>query len=126
MSIELRERFFALSTGSASDDEVARYRAEVDATDTKAAAVIDGLAVWWHPTARLKAVRFVDAERIDEAVRELFARPSEDAPHLAAVFVDPHELSFRTFENIVPLDRLFTDVPLDFTLTGPLEVAQDA
>ncbi|MEV1005927.1 hypothetical protein [Streptomyces sp. NPDC049881] len=126
MSAELRDRFFALSAGPASEDEVARYRAEVDATDTEAAAVLDGLSVSWHPTARFKAVRFVDAERIDEAARELFARPSEGAPHLAAVFVDPRELSFRTFENIVPLDRLFTDVPLELTLTGPVELARDA
>lgn len=128
MSTELRDRFFVLSAGSASEDELACYRAEVDATgpDIEGAAVIDGLAVSWHPTARHKAARFVDAERIDEGVRELFARPSEDAPHLAAVFVDPRELSFRTFENIVPLDRLFTDVPLDLTLSEPEELGQDA
>jgi hypothetical protein len=126
VSIELRDRFFALSAGSASDEAVARYRAEVDAAEAEAAAVIDGLAVCWHPTARFKAVRFVDAERIDEPVRERFARPSRDAPHLAAVFVDPRELSFRSFENIVPLDRHFTDVPLDFTLDEPVELAQGA
>ncbi|MFI1364921.1 hypothetical protein [Streptomyces griseochromogenes] len=126
MSIDLRDRFFALSTGSAPEDEVARFRAEVDETDTEAAAAIDGLAVSWHPTARFKAVRFVDAEHIDEAARALFARPSEDAPHLAAVFVDPRELSFRTFENIVPLDRLFANVSLDLTLAEPVELAQDA
>ncbi|MEU5535809.1 hypothetical protein [Streptomyces sp. NPDC020362] len=126
MSTELRDRFFALSTGSASEDEVARFRTEVDETDTEATAVIDGLAVSWHPTARFKAVRFVDAERLEEAARELFARPSKDAPHLAAVFVDPRELSFRTFENIVPLDRLFENVPLDLALAEPVELAQDA
>ncbi|MEU5363018.1 hypothetical protein ABZ354_05845 [Streptomyces sp. NPDC005925] len=116
VGIGLRDRFFALSAGregsevsGASEAEVARYRAEVDATDTGPAAVIDGLSVSWHPTARFKAVRFLDAERVDETVRDLFARPSADAPHLAAVFVDPRELSFRTFENIVPLDRLFED-----------------
>ncbi|KRV46828.1 hypothetical protein AQ490_08550 [Wenjunlia vitaminophila] len=124
MSTDLRDRFFALSTGTASADEVARYRAEVDATDAEPAAFVDGLAVSWHPTARFKAVRFVDADRIDAPTRELFARPSEGAPHLAAVFVDPRELSFRTFENIVPLDRLFADVPLDLTLAEPEELAR--
>ncbi|MFI6582876.1 hypothetical protein [Embleya sp. NPDC050493] len=123
---ELRDRFFALSTGSADEDEVARYRAEVDAIDTGAATVVDGLAVSWHPTARFKAVRFVDAEHIDAAVREWFARPSTQAPHLAAVFVDPRELSLRTFENIVPLDRLFEGVALEFTLDKPVELARDA
>ncbi|GAA2431771.1 hypothetical protein GCM10010191_52030 [Actinomadura vinacea] len=124
--IELRDRFFALSTGQAPGDEVARYRAEVDATDAAPVATLDGLAISWHPTARHKAVRFVDAERIDEGVRELFARPSEDAPHLAAVFADPRELSFRTFENILPLDDLFADAGLEFELTERAEVSKDA
>ncbi|AJT69093.1 hypothetical protein T261_7495 [Streptomyces lydicus] len=126
MSIELRDRFFALSSGQGTDEEVARYRAEVDATDTEPAATLDGLGISWHPTARHKAVRFLEAGRIDADVRELFARPSEGAPHLAAVFVDPRELSFRTFENIVPLDRLFADLPLELGLTEPVELAKDA
>ncbi len=126
MSIELRDRFFALSSGAPGADEVARYRAEVDAIDPEPAAVLDGLGIAWHPSARHKAVRFVDAERIDAAVRERFARPSEAAPHLAAVFVDPRELSFRTFENIVPLDRLFEGAPLELELAGRRKLANDA
>ncbi|MFI6742659.1 hypothetical protein ACIBI9_58010 [Nonomuraea sp. NPDC050451] len=124
MSIELRDRFFVLSSGDAPAEEAARYRAEVDATDADPAATVDGLDISWHPSARFKAVRFIDAERIDERVRDLFARPSADAPYLAAVFVDPHELSFRTFENIVPLDRLFEDVPLEAELAGRVEHAE--
>ncbi|MEO3872767.1 hypothetical protein ABGB18_28465 [Nonomuraea sp. B12E4] len=124
MSIELRDRFFALSAGDAPAEEVARYRAEVDATDAEPAATLHGLDLSWHPSERFKAVRFIDAELIDERVRDLFARPSADAPYLAAVFVDPHELSFRTFENIVPLDRLFEDVPLEAEAAGPAEPAE--
>ncbi|HWO18208.1 MAG TPA: hypothetical protein VNO30_05510 [Kofleriaceae bacterium] len=126
MSIELRDRFFALSTGIARAEEIARYRAEVDAIDPEPAAVLDGLGIAWHPSARHKAVRFVDAERIDLGVRELFARPSEAAPHLAAVFVDPRELSFRTFENIVPLDRLFEGSPLEIALADKRKLATNA
>ncbi|MFG3117677.1 hypothetical protein ACGF4C_25200 [Streptomyces sp. NPDC048197] len=126
MSTELRDRFFALSTGEATDEEVARYRSEVDATDTEPTATLEGLSISWHPTARHKSVRFVDAERIDTDLRELFARPSEGAPHLAAVFVDPRELSFRTFENIVPLDHLFADIPLDLELAEPVELGPEA
>ncbi|MEU8117937.1 hypothetical protein AB0C21_04430 [Spirillospora sp. NPDC049024] len=123
MSIELRDGFFALSNGRAPAEEVDRYRALVDATDTGPTTEIDGLAVSWHPTARFKAVRFVDAERIDAGVRELFARPSENAPYLAAVFVDPREFSFRTFENILPLDHRFAGVPLELELAERTEVA---
>ncbi|GAB3835918.1 hypothetical protein GCM10027610_034900 [Dactylosporangium cerinum] len=118
MSVDLRDRFFVLSSGDGSPAEAERYRAEVDATHAEPVASVDGLDVSWHPTARYKAVRLVDADRIDEPVRHLFARPAPDAPHLAAAFADPHELSFRTFENIVPLDRLFEDVALDVELAG--------
>jgi len=126
MSLELRDRFFALSSGRAAPAEVARYRAQVDATHAEPAATLDGLGVSWHPTARHKALRFVDAERIDGGVRELFARPSEAAPHLAAVFADPRELSFRTFENIIPLDRLLDGPPLELSLGNRTKLAKNA
>lgn len=126
MSLELRDRFFALSAGPAEPEEIARFKAEVDAVDPEPAAVLDGLAVCWHPTARFKAVRFVDAEDLDPDVRELFARPCEAAPYLAAVFADPRELSFRNFENIVPLDDVFAGVPLELKLAGCAELAKDA
>lgn len=126
MSIELRDRFFALSNGRGAADEVARYRDEIDKIDAEPATTLDGLAVCWHPTARFKAVRFVDAGRIDEGVRELFARPSETAPYLAAVFADPQELSFRTFEDILPLDGLFGDAEMEIGLTGCEEFGKGA
>ncbi|HEU5026976.1 MAG TPA: hypothetical protein VFV01_18810 [Spirillospora sp.] len=126
MSLELRDRFFALSTGRAPAEDIDAYRAEVDATDADPAATVDGLAVCWHPTARFKQVRFVDAERLGAGVRDLFARPVDAMPDLAAVFADPRELSYRTFENILPLDRLFADVPLDLELTGREEFAEGA
>jgi hypothetical protein len=126
VSTELRDRFFALADGLAPEEEVARYRAQVDATHTDPTTTLDGLAVCWHPTARFKAVRYVDADRIDAGVRDAFARPSEAAPYLAAVFVDPLELSFRTFENILPLDHLFADPKLEFELTQGEEFAKDA
>ncbi|MEU6584404.1 hypothetical protein [Nocardia sp. NPDC046763] len=126
MNTELRDRFFELSTGRAPADEVAQYRDQVDTTEAEPTTTFEGLAICWHPTARFKAVRFVEAERIDADVRELFARPSVAAPYLAAVFVDPHELSFRTFENILPLDHLFTDARLELDLTGREEFADGA
>ncbi|GAA3850571.1 hypothetical protein GCM10022227_04620 [Streptomyces sedi] len=103
-----------------------RYRARVDTIETEPATTLDGLSVSWHPTARHKALRFVDTDRLDEDVRDLFARPSEGAPYLAAVFVDPAELSFRSFENIVPLDRLFADTALDLRLRDARRVAPGA
>ena len=78
--------------------------------------VLEGLSIYFHPTAGAKLVRFVDEEKIPLALRDKFARPSAQLPHLCAVFVDPEELSYRTYENILPLDRYFSHGALDATL----------
>jgi hypothetical protein len=109
----LRDRFFALSTVPRDEAAIAAYQQDIDAIDSPPVAVIDGLGVMWHPTRTRKALRFVEATVLDDSVRHLFACPSVQAPHLAAVFADPRELSFRSFENIVPLDRLFQTPELE-------------
>jgi hypothetical protein len=113
---ELRDRFFALSSGTASEEEKRRFRAQVDSIDSEPVLELDGLAVSHHPTRRFKGLRFVEADRIDATLRPLFARPSPQMPDLAAVFVDPEEFSYRTFENILPLDRFFDGLPLELEL----------
>lgn len=114
----LRDGFFTLAAHPDAV-EVSELRAAVDALDPEPTLRLEGLALSFHPTARCKAVRFLDAERLDPGVRALFARPCPDLPQLAAVFVDPTELSFRTFENIVPLDGLLGRAPLQLELVRP-------
>ena len=117
LGLSLRDRFFALCSASASEDDKRRFRALVDATSAAPTLELDGLALSHHPSARFKSLRFVEAERLDASVRSLFARPSTQLPELAAVFVDPEEFSYRTFENIVPLDRWFDGVALELALS---------
>jgi hypothetical protein len=106
----LRDRFFALHT-SGTDLDKQRFFAEVDALDAEPTTRVQGLSVAYHPSVRFKQLRFLDAAQLDAGVRPLFARPCAELPELAAVFVDPEELCFRSFENIIGLDHLFT--PLD-------------
>ncbi len=109
----LRDRFFELSMAGGRDpmfDEI------VAAIDPEPRWRLQGLSLSYHPTARFKALRFVEAEKLESEGRDLFARPCAEAPELAAVFVDPEEYSFRTFENIVSLDRLFAVAPLEVEL----------
>jgi hypothetical protein len=120
----LRDRFFALSAPGAARDGEALFRGIVQNVDSAPHAQLDGLGVSYHPSARFKALRFVDAERVGEALRPRFARPSPKMPHLAAVFVDPEELSFRSFENIIPLDRHFAASPLDISLAQRAKVGK--
>lgn len=104
----LRDRFFELSFQSPADERAnTAFRDLVRAIDPEMPWQLQGLAISYHPTARFQALRFVEADALDEGSRTLFARPCAELPNLAAVFVDPEEYSFRTFENIVPLDRAF-------------------
>jgi hypothetical protein len=103
----LRDRFFALAA-SPNEAEAQKLRDEVNSLDVEPTTRLDGLRVSFHPTVRYKAVRFFDASRGDDR----FARPLPHLPQLAAGFVDPEELSFRNFENIVSLDGFFDASPL--------------
>ena len=109
----LRDRFFARVRGAAD----AGLIADVDAVDEEPAAQLQGLGLSYFPTARRKLLRFVEAGQIDAEVRARFARPCVELPELAAVFVDPEELGYHNFENIVELGRLFRgDVAARFTV----------
>ncbi|MEO1269856.1 MAG: hypothetical protein AAFX99_17355 [Myxococcota bacterium] len=81
-------------------------------------AVVQGLSVSFHPSGQHKALRFVEATAIAPQWRPLFARPLTRLPHLAAVFADPAEFNFRTFENILPLDALLPASKEALTLTA--------
>ncbi|KIG17964.1 hypothetical protein DB30_02179 [Enhygromyxa salina] len=118
--LELRDRFFALSASAASEDDKQRFRDRVNAIEVEPVLEHNGLSMSHHPSARFKAVRFLPAQHIPDDIRHLFARPSARLPELAAVFVDPEEFSFRTFENIVPLDRWFESLELALADRRPL------
>lgn len=115
----LRDGFFALwrdpdgpraPGGEARAAARERLLAEVEATDAAPTTRLHGLSLSYFPSARFKQLRFVEAALLDDAVRPRFARPCAALPELAAAFVDPRELSYRSFENIVGLDRLFRDL----------------
>ncbi|MEZ4238500.1 MAG: hypothetical protein R3F59_20575 [Myxococcota bacterium] len=119
----LRDAFFALPPGDPS--AAARLRADLEGAEPHVALAVEGLSVSFHPTARHHQVSFVDEALVDAPWRGRFARPSGDAPHLLAAFVDPRELSLRTYENIVPLDRLFEGEPLDLALADRARLGDD-
>lgn len=112
----LRDRYLELSASPEDDEARARFLALVEAFDPEPITQLQGLSLSPCPSVRFRAVRFLEAEHLEPAHRELFARPSASAPHLVAAFVDPEEFSFRTFENIVPLDRLLEGTELALAL----------
>ncbi|MCA9681053.1 MAG: hypothetical protein KC457_02585, partial [Myxococcales bacterium] len=112
---DLRDRFFSLRPGPDPEESLvdrrARFFAELAAAPEPlvlpATTRLQGLELCHGPSARFRQLRFIDAAHIDATVRDRFARPSHSLPELAAVFVDPQELSYRNFESIVCLDRRF-------------------
>lgn len=76
-----------------------------------------GLQISFHPTARLRMLRVLSEELIPTEIRSLCVQAAEALPQLRIVFVDPEELSYRSFENIIPLDRYFDQAPLSLQLT---------
>jgi hypothetical protein len=117
----IREQFFALR--GVSGTEAQQLRAAIEQLDAAPTTQLHGLSVSYFPTVRFKQLRFVDAAELPEGLRALFARPCVHLPELAAVFVDPEELSYRSFENLLSLDRLFTGLgssPIRFAPPTPL------
>ncbi|MFT3699956.1 MAG: hypothetical protein QM831_42825 [Kofleriaceae bacterium] len=71
-------------------------------------------------TDRFSRVRYVLATSLDPVIAEHAERVT---PDYVAVWIDPRELSFDTYENILPLDRLFA--PMDLALTYEKDLASD-
>lgn len=119
LGVWLRDSYFALSARDRVQGEQgvdSAFRSIVSVYSPPPTLVLAGLSLSFHPFSQCKLLRFVDEEQIPLPLRAHFARPVSELPHLCAVFVDPEELSYRTFENIIPLDRYFSHGPLDLTL----------
>ena len=80
----------------------------VDELSAVGSVDVEGMTISFHPSANFKSLRFIeDLDAKLQGCMELtpFFAQVLDSPRLFAVFVDPAELSFHNFENIVPLDR---------------------
>ncbi len=110
----IRDQFFALwrergaASGPPDDEHEAALRRLLAASHDGAPTTrLQGLALSHAPGGRFRQLRFIAASELDVAVRPAFARPCAALPELAAAFVDPDELSYHSFENIIGLDELF-------------------
>jgi uncharacterized protein (TIGR02996 family) len=86
------------------------------------AKLVEGLAVSARPTDRFTAPRYIDARSFSRTFTKDCARIAE-LPGFVVVYVDPDEWTFRTYENILPLDRLVEQT--EVTLTGHAELAHE-
>jgi hypothetical protein len=112
----LRDLF--LAERGLADEPSALGRALAAAVCPEPVAQVDGLDLSFYPGGRFRQVRFIDERCLDASRRALVAR-SGASPSLLVVFVDPQEFSFRTFENLIPLDHHFDPHPVELTLADP-------
>ncbi len=105
---QLRHRYLELHAAREPAD--AALRAALAATELPATAVLRGLPICAWPSARFMELRFVPAAVIDAVLRDHFVARG-DPPEFVAVFVNPAELSYHCFEQVLPLDALFEGLP---------------
>lgn len=74
---------------------------------------IDNLTITFHPTISHKAMRFVKSEFLPKNLSDFFVDFGDDCKFKLA-FVDPSELSYHNFENILDFDStILKDVKLE-------------
>jgi len=119
--VQLTRFDLAAASGGLSAAVRAQFRAVVASIEVPPLCVHQGLSLSWHPSARFKQLRYLEASVLPLDVRETFL-PFPPHPRPRVAFVDPLELHYRTFENILPLDHLFYNMPLELQLGAPRQV----
>lgn len=101
----LRTRYLELhAAGKPADDAL---RAALAATDLPATTVLRGLQICAWPSARFVLLRILTPDQLDPQVHQHFVPVSPERELHLAAFVDPADLSYHTFENLIGLDDLF-------------------
>ncbi len=119
---QLRSRYLELQAAHQPADDA--LRAALAATELPATTVLHGLPICAWPSARFMQLRIVTSEELDPRVHEHFVPISPESPLHLAAFVDPADLSYHTFENLIGLDDLFepashTPLPLPELASPP-------
>jgi len=128
VALGVRDLYLANTSGLLNEDENGLLAKFVDIIEEPLAGesvVVEGMEVSFYPSASFKTVKFIEDldSKLDPKWGPYFAQMSE-IPRLFTVFVNPAELSFHNFENIVPLDRwMETKLPSVSMESGaPLEL----
>lgn len=108
VAVGVRDLYLAAWRGLLNDSERKLLDSLVGIVDETVGRVqAQGINISFHPSANFKVVKLI--ESLDDTVGEewlpYFAQVTNDGIKLFAVFVNPAELSYHNFENIIPLDR---------------------
>ncbi len=100
----LRARYLELHAAGKPADEALRH--DIAIRELPATTVLHGMPLCAWPSGRFMQLRFVLRDQLDAQVREHFAAMPGSAYHCAA-FIDPADLSYHAFENLIGLDDMF-------------------
>jgi len=116
--IGMRDMFIAACRDMLTQDEKDILTDIVNLIDPKDSCIIyktiNNIDIAPYPTASHKMVRFIDEKAENTILDECFVR---NELGLLIGFVDPRDLSFHNFENIVNLDSMFKTQE-DFPITN--------
>lgn len=106
VAVGVRDLFIADLSGLLSEAERDILQGMVKIIDEALEEVhMRGLGLSFHPSSIANNVKFVEDldEKVGKEASQLYAQVM-NTPRLFAVFVNPANLSYHNFENIVPLD----------------------
>ncbi|MDF1662485.1 MAG: hypothetical protein P1V97_11980 [Planctomycetota bacterium] len=117
----LRDLYFQYSEATLSEETKTLFHQVIDICLDPPNLEEAGLSFTFCPSKRFKALRFIDEKHIPRDWRPLFKHSSKQCPEFVAAFVDPEEFHFRSFENILPLDKLFDKANPSLSLSNFIE-----
>ena len=101
--IGLRDLFIASKMDLLKPHEIELLKVIIDNTlESQVVAQVDGLYVSAHPTSEYIMARYMNLD-IDDSIHNYFIKNSSTGLYL--VFVNPADLSYHNFENIINLDN---------------------
>ena len=105
--VGLRDLFFAVDRDLLTNDEKVIFQNVVSMIDDNSFIQIDGINMSYYPSSNYKLVKFISSDVLEEWDRHRFIMPSLE--HMA-VFINPEELSYHNFENILQIDSMFRGI----------------
>ncbi|KAL2679000.1 hypothetical protein Neosp_009755 [[Neocosmospora] mangrovei] len=109
IAIGIRDLYMAEAAGLLQQPEKIILQGMVDLVDQDLGAMqFGGLSISFYPSKEFSITKFIENldEKIGEEASELYAQIMP-TPKLFAIFVNPADLSYHNFENIIHLDSWF-------------------
>ncbi|KAK5659606.1 hypothetical protein OQA88_810 [Cercophora sp. LCS_1] len=122
VALSVRDLYLAFMADLLDNEEKNLLRAVANILDESIGhTTIDNMTVSFHPSANFKVLKFIQDLPAKTASLTTYFAQVLTTPALFAVFVDPAELSYHNFENIIPLDsRVSTEPSLSLTSLTPV------